>query len=119
MASYSLLPQLDGIIHQILYEDGLLKMTKGYPVWTKEHPTVELHKKKCKNIVEAINGAIQAGKDSRLNFVKINKVVNLEDIRNTRNKMLHGSLLDVTEHQVSSIIYMLHAAYEGVAPQLH
>jgi len=119
MASYSLLPQLDGIIHQILYEDGLLKMTKGYPVWTKEHPKAELHKKPCKNIVQAINGAIEAGKDSRLNFVAINRVVNLEDIRNTRNKMLHGSLLDVTEHQVSSIVYMLHAAYEGVATNLH
>jgi hypothetical protein len=119
IAAYSLFPQLDGIIHQILYEDGLLKMTQGFPLWTMEHPIVKFHKKPCKNIVQAINGAIEAGKNSRLNFINISKNVDLESIRQIRNNLMHGSLLNITEHQVSSIVYMLHAAYEGVSPQLH
>src|SRR5699024_3489469 len=33
-AAYALVPQIEGIINQILYEDGLLKQTNGFPVWT-------------------------------------------------------------------------------------
>lgn len=118
IAGYSLLPQLEGIVHQVLHEDGLLKVTKGFPVWTREHPNDKLHKHPCKNIVQAINGAIEAREKSRLNFINISTTVDLENIRQIRNNLMHGTLLDITEHQVSSIIYMLHAAYEGVSPNL-
>lgn len=114
-AGYSLLPQAEGIATQVLQEDGLLKQTHGFPVWTKEHPDSNFHGKSCKNIVNAVNGAAASGDVSRLRHVLAwLKQDKIEDIRRIRNKLLHGTMLDISEHEVSSVVLLIQALHHGV-----
>lgn len=114
-AGYSLLPQAEGIITQILHEDGLLKHTKTFPKWTKEHPDDKYHGKQCTNFVSAIEGAAAANEASRLRHVEPwLKTDRMEAMRQLRNKLLHGSMLEVSEHETSSIIILLQAVHHGV-----
>lgn len=114
-AGYTLLPQADGIVTQVLQEDGLLKQTKTFAKWTKEHPDAVYHGKRCTNLVVALKGATAAGAASRLRHVESWLGSDrLEAVRHLRNKLLHGALLDVSEHETSSIVMLLQAIHHGV-----
>ncbi|MGQ9573637.1 MAG: hypothetical protein ACUVV3_10745 [Dehalococcoidia bacterium] len=116
-AAYSLLPQADGITTEILHEDGLLKATPGFPTWTKEHPNPDLHAKPCRSLLEALEGAANAGDSSRighvLGWLRDDTAVALRDLR---NKLLHGTLLEVSEHEAATIVLLLQALHHGVQP---
>jgi hypothetical protein len=114
-AAYSLLPQADGIITHILHEDGLLRKVDGFPIWTKEHPDESLHGKPCRNMIEALKGSKKAKSMTRighaLEWLKEDKI---ETIRKLRNKLLHGTLLEVSEHEASMVILLLQALSHGL-----
>jgi hypothetical protein len=113
-AAYALVPQIEGIINQILYEDGLLKQTNGFPLWTREHNDTSLHNRRCTNMVNAIVGAQSAGDASRISHLLDWEAIDTEKLKTLRNKLLHGTLLDVNEHEVSSLIYLIQAIYHKV-----
>lgn len=110
-AAYALIPQAEGIINEVLHEEGLLKETNGFPVWTKEHPMDKYHGKPCTNLVKATEGARDAGNASKLSGFLTLGAVDVSIIREVRNKLSHGTLTEVSEHEVASVIYLLHALY--------
>jgi len=115
-ATYALFPQVDGITTQILHEDGLLRQTDGFPVWTKEHPDYSFHGKQCRNLIDALEGARSAGNSSRVShMLSWFSAQTIEDLRGLRNKLLHGTLLDVSEHEAATVILVLQALHHGVA----
>jgi hypothetical protein len=117
-AAYSLFPQADGILFQILHEDGLLKAGKdNFPAWTKEHPDTALQGKPCTNILAAAKGAASAGSACRLgHLLKWFGDDQLLAVKSLRNRLLHGQLLGAQEHEVSAVVLLLQALYHGVAP---
>ncbi len=115
-AGYALLPQAEGIVTQLLYEDGLLKQTAAFPQWTKQHPNRSYHGKRCTNLKSAIEGAEAAGGLSRLRHLrKWLGGEQVEAIHKLRNRLLHGSALETSEHEVASVILLLQGAHHGVA----
>jgi hypothetical protein len=112
-AAYSLIPQAEGIINEVLHEEGLLKETKGFPMWAKEHPMDTYHGKQCNNLVKAIEGARDAGNASKLSGFLTLGVTDMNIIREVRNKLSHGTLTEISEHEVASVIYLLHALYHA------
>ena len=117
-AAYSLFPQADGILFQILHEDGLLRARPGnFPIWTKEHPDIALHGKPCTNILAAAKGAASAESACRLgHLLKWLGDDQLLAVTSLRNRLLHGQLLGAQEHEVS-VVVLLQVLYHGIAPQ--
>jgi len=116
-AAYSLLPQADGIVTEVLFEDGLLKLTEGFPIWTKEHPITEYQGKPCRSFIDGLEGARAASNASRIGHV----LGWLTDdtgkaLRDLRNKLLHGTLLEVSEHETTMIVLLLQTIHHGVQP---
>jgi len=117
IAAYSLFPQADGILFQILHEDGLLRAcSNNFPIWTKEHPDSALHGKHCTNVLSAAKGAASAGSACRLgHLLKWFGDDQFLAVQRLRNRLLHGQLLGAQEHEVSAIVLLLQALYHGVA----
>lgn len=114
-AGYILLPIADGIVTSVMCEDGLLMNTKTFPKWTKEHPVVTMQGKNCTNLLSALEVAETAGEMSRLH--EINKWLSnpvIKGIKELRNNLLHGTLLEVSEHQAGSVVLLIHAIYHGI-----
>lgn len=115
-AGYALFPQADGIVTQLLHEDGLLKQTQSFPKWTQEHPDSNFHGKSCNNLKVAIEGAAAAGNRTRLKHLhKWLGDERIKAIHKLRNKLLHGTMLEVSEHEVASLVLLLQGAHHGVA----
>jgi hypothetical protein len=114
-AGYALLPQAEGIVTQLLHEDGLLKRTEGFPEWTQQHPDPIYQGKSCTNLKSAIEGAAAAGDLTRLKHLR--KWLGddqVQAIHKLRNNLLHGSALETSEHEVASVILLLQGAHHGV-----
>ncbi|MCK4734369.1 MAG: hypothetical protein KAT65_18080 [Methanophagales archaeon] len=111
-AAYMLFPQIDGIVIGKLHREGLLRETQGFPKWTKEHPDSKLHGQPCKNLEEAFKGAESAGDRSALS--QIVKWCEIEPLRNLRNKLMHGQMLEISEHETANIVILLHAVFHHI-----
>ena len=111
-AAYMLFPQIDGIAIGKLHREGLLSETQGFPKWTKEHPDSKLHGQPCKNLEEALKGAELAGDISSLS--RIVKWCEIEPLRILRNKLMHGQMLEISEHEAANIVILLHAVFHHV-----
>jgi len=107
------------MLTQTLHEDGLLKRTDGFPLWTKEHPETKRHGKRSKNITDKIQRAQSAEGASRLGHIAEwipEGTLKLPDT--LRNQLLHGILLDVSEHEASTLIFLLQAIHHGIDPNV-
>lgn len=111
-AAYMLFPQVEGIAIGKLHREGLLRETQGFPKWTKEHPDSKLHGQPCKNLEEAFKGAESAGERSSLS--RIVKWCEIEPLRNLRNKLMHGQMLEISEHETANIVILLHAVFHHI-----
>ncbi len=111
-AAYMLFPQIDGVAFGKLHREGLLRETQGFPKWTKEHPDSKLHGQPCKNLEEALKGAESAGDRSSLS--RIVKWCEIEPLRILRNKLMHGQMLEISEHEAANIVILLHAVFHHV-----
>ena len=111
-AAYILFPQVDGITIGKLHREGLLRETQGFPKWTKEHPDSKLHGQPCKNLEAAFKGAESAGERSSLS--PIVKWCEIEPLRNLRNKLMHGQMLEISEHETANIVLLLHAVFHHI-----
>ena len=107
-----LFPQIEGIVIGKLHREGLLRETQGFPKWTKEHPDSKLHGQPCKNLEEALKGAELAGDISSLS--RIVKWCEIEPLRILRNKLMHGQMLEISEHEAANIVILLHAVFHHV-----
>ncbi|HFG2205917.1 TPA: hypothetical protein ACMDRY_003560 [Vibrio cholerae] len=111
---FHLLPQIDGVVNQRLINEGLLEETDNYPVWSAIHPNSSLIGKKCTNLTKAIKGAHEAGGLSSYSHIyEWLKEDNVEHLRNLRNKLLHGDLTIVNEHDASLVIMMIQCVRHG------
>lgn len=113
-AAYMLFPQIDGIAIGKLHREGLLSETQGFPKWTKEHPDSKLHGQPCKNLEEALKGAESAGDRSSLSPIVKFKWCEIEPLRILRNKLMHGQMLEISEHEAANIVILLHAVFHHV-----
>ena len=113
-AAYILFPQVDGITIGKLHREGLLVETQGFPKWTKEHPDSKLHGQPCKNLEAAFKGAESAGKRSSLSQIVKFKWCEIEPLRNLRNKLMHGQMLEISEHETANIVILLHAVFHHI-----
>lgn len=112
---YHLLPQIDGAFNQILIDEGLLLANSGFPKWTDLNPSKEFRNKQCRNLVNAIDGAEACGSLSKLSHVKSWITPdNVEVLRQLRNKLLHGLLTEVTEHDASLVVIMIQCLKHGL-----
>lgn len=111
---FHLLPQIDGVVNQRLILEGLLEETDQFPIWTPKHPDSSLVGKRCTNLTKAIKGAHSAGDLSIYSYIYewINKD-NVERLRELRNKLLHGDLTIVNEHDASLVIMMVQCIRHG------
>jgi hypothetical protein len=97
-----------------LHREGLLSETQGFPKWTKEHPDSKLHGQPCKNLEEALKGAESAGDRSSLSPIVKFKWCEIEPLRILRNKLMHGQMLKISEHEAANIVILLHAVFHHV-----
>jgi len=113
-AIYIILPQIDGLVTDHLIAKGLLKASaRGYPLWTNHASNPGA---RCKNLKEAI----EEGSKSQLS--RIGKTVQhikytpvlLEYIVNLRNRMIHGSLVEIEEHDAVDVILLLEALHHDL-----
>ncbi len=111
-AAYMLFPQIDGIVIGKLHREGLLRETQGFPKWTKEHPDSKLHGQACKNLEDALKGAESVGDISSLS--PIVKWCEIEPLRNLRNRLMHGQMLEISEHETANIVILLHAVFHRI-----
>lgn len=113
-AIYVILPQIDGLVTDHLIAQGLLKTNvRGYPVWTEiaSNPGSS-----CKNLKDAIT------EGSNNQFSRIGKTVQhikytpelLKSIVYLRNKMIHGSLTEIAEHNAVDVILLLEALHHDL-----
>jgi hypothetical protein len=111
---FHLLPPIDGVVNQRLIDEGLLEETDNFPVWSAKHPNSSLVGKKCTNLTKAIKGAHEAGELSSYSHIyEWIKEDNVEHLRNLRNKLLHGDLTVVNEHDASLVIMMIQCVRHG------
>ncbi|EHR1015591.1 hypothetical protein KS878_004324 [Vibrio parahaemolyticus] len=112
---YHLLPQIEGAFNRVLSDEGLLNFGDGYPKWSRSHPNMELHGKPCKNLVQAINGAALALEVSKMSHVKdwLGEG-NIEELRQLRNKLLHGELTKVSQHDAALVVTMIQCIKHGI-----
>jgi hypothetical protein len=111
-AAYMLFPQIDGIVIGKLQREGLLREMQGFPKWTKEHPDSKLHGQACKNLEDALKGAESVGDRSSLSLIV--KWCEIEPLRNLRNRLMHGQMLEISEHETANIVILLHAVFHRI-----
>ncbi|MET1312406.1 hypothetical protein [Vibrio parahaemolyticus] len=112
---YHLLPQIEGAFNKVLSDEGLLDLGEGFPRWSNSHPDEALRGKPCKNLVIAINGAALASASSQLSHVKEwLGDDNIEELRQLRNKLLHGELTKVSEHDAALVVTMIQCIKHGI-----
>jgi len=112
---YYLLPQIEGSFNEILYDEGLLSHSEGFPRWREEHPEKTYRRKPCKNLVHAILGAEAATKISKLSHIRSwLGSDNVDALRNLRNKLLHGSLTMVSAHDAALVVTMIQCIKHGL-----
>lgn len=113
-ACFHLLPQIDGVVNARLRDEKLLETTGYFPVWSDLHPNKNLVGKPCKNLTKAIIGAHDAGELSSYSHIyDWIKEENTEHLRILRNKLLHGDLTQVDEHDASIAIMMVQCIRHG------
>jgi hypothetical protein len=112
---YHLLPQIEGAFNKVLSDEGLLIYGDGFPKWSSDHPDEAYQGKPCKNLVKAIQGAQSAGSNSKLSHVQEwLGSENIEELRQLRNKLLHGELTNVSEHDAALVVTMIQCLKHGI-----
>lgn len=111
-AAYILFPQIEGIVFGKLHKEGLLRETQSFLKRTREHPDSQLHGQACKNLENAFKGAASAANKSSLS--KIDNWFEIEPLRSMRNKLMHGQILEISEHETANIVIALHAIFHHI-----
>lgn len=111
-AAYVLFPQIEGIVIGQLHREGLLRETPGFPKWTREHPDNKFHGQACKNLVAALEGAASA--DDKSSLSTMIKWCDAESLTNLRNKLIHGRMLEISEHETANVVLLLHTVFHAV-----
>jgi hypothetical protein len=62
-------------------------------------------------LVKQLEGAKDAKGASKLEKFLGLSMIEIEKIRGARNKIMHGKPTEVSEHEMSSVIFLLHALY--------